>query len=182
MTVILPVGTLSCHGAHLPLGTDTDIAVAVSESAAMMLRRRGIDVVVAPAVPYGAGSPVDARGNVGTAAVEGSVLHAYLIDLARSFAAWAGQVVVVSRHGAPAGFAVAGLDVAWVDCDCDAVGVPAPRGTTSLMLHLKPWEVRLPRAVVAEVRASADEGRELLDSLAWVVARDVLRHRGIPVQ
>ena len=46
-TALVPVGSTEQHGPHLPLDTDTEIAVAVAESAAKMLRRRRLSVVVA---------------------------------------------------------------------------------------------------------------------------------------
>lgn len=45
----VPVGSTEQHGPHLPLSTDTDIAVALVERLAR--RRRG--VVAAPALAYG---------------------------------------------------------------------------------------------------------------------------------
>jgi creatinine amidohydrolase len=46
----VPLGSLEQHGPHLPLDTDTRIAVAVASGLAA--RRR--EVAVAPAVAYGA--------------------------------------------------------------------------------------------------------------------------------
>ena len=43
-------GSTEQHGPHLPLSTDTDIALALADA----LAARRPDVVVAPALPYGA--------------------------------------------------------------------------------------------------------------------------------
>ena len=48
--VLVPVGSIEQHGPHLPLDTDTAIAVAVSNAVAARL---GGDVLIAPPVSYG---------------------------------------------------------------------------------------------------------------------------------
>lgn len=48
-TVILGVGSIECHGRHLPLGTDTLIPDRLLD---MIEERRG-DVMIAPTVPFG---------------------------------------------------------------------------------------------------------------------------------
>ncbi|MBT5579437.1 MAG: creatininase family protein, partial [Acidimicrobiaceae bacterium] len=45
--LLVPLGSTEQHGPHLPLDTDTRIAVAVAESAAAQV----INAVVAPALP-----------------------------------------------------------------------------------------------------------------------------------
>ncbi len=49
-TVVIPVGSTEQHGPHLPVTTDTDIAVAIVEAAAS----RDGSLLVAPPVAYGA--------------------------------------------------------------------------------------------------------------------------------
>ena len=53
----VPVGSTEQHGPHLPLSTDTDVAVAL---AGRLAARRG-DVVVAPPVGYGSSNPSCAK-------------------------------------------------------------------------------------------------------------------------
>ena len=92
--------------------------------------------------------------------------------------------------------------MSWVTCATEGSDLHAGRTETSLMLHLKPWEVRLERAepgnresleellphmveggvkavapngVLGDPRAATtSEGREVLDEMAWLVSRDVL--------
>lgn len=50
---LVPVGSVEPHGPHLPLATDTILSERAAERGAELLRARGIDAVIAPAVPYG---------------------------------------------------------------------------------------------------------------------------------
>lgn len=216
-TVLVPVGSTEQHGPHLPLDTDTEIAVAVAETAAKMLRRRRLSVVVAPPIAYG--SSGEHQDFAGTVSIGTPVLRALLIELVRSVSIWAGRVVLVNGHGGNLSavrqavelLVSEGHDVTWIPCATEAASSPvlnrgadlhAGRTETSLMLHLKPWEVRLDKAEVGNTGtlddllplmleggvkavsangvlgdprgATADEGRELLDQMAWHVTRDVL--------
>src|SRR5258708_35516010 len=58
--LVLPVGAVEQHGPHLPLTVDTEIPVRI---ASMLVER--LDVIVAPAVPYGAGSLPQSGGGPG---------------------------------------------------------------------------------------------------------------------
>ena len=51
--VILPVGVVEEHGAHLPLGLDSFAAEVYTASAAPHLEDAGYEVVVAPTINYG---------------------------------------------------------------------------------------------------------------------------------
>lgn len=92
----IPVGSTEQHGPHLPLSTDTDIAVALADRLAAA---RG-DVLVAPAVAYG--SSGEHAGFAGTLSIGAEVTESVLIELGRSADAFAG-VVFVSAHGGNAG-------------------------------------------------------------------------------
>lgn len=59
-TVVIPVGSLENHGKHMPLGTDTLIPARIAQ----LLDEREPDLVIAPALPYGATE--DLRGFAGT--------------------------------------------------------------------------------------------------------------------
>src|SRR5207244_10892531 len=73
----VPFGSTEQHGPHLPLSTDTDIAVALCERLA--LRR---DVVVAPPVAYG--SSGEHAGFAGTVSIGQDALELLALELGRS--------------------------------------------------------------------------------------------------
>jgi mycofactocin precursor peptide peptidase len=90
--LLIPLGATEQHGPHLPLCTDTLIASAVAEGAA----RHRPDLMVAPALPYGASG--EHAGFPGTLSLGLKALEAALVELVRSADAFAG-VVLVSWHG-----------------------------------------------------------------------------------
>ncbi len=151
-TVLVPVGSTEQHGPHLPLDTDTVIAVGVATGAAVALGERGHDVVVAPAIAYG--SSGEHQDFAGTSSIGTGVLHDVVVELTRSMSTWAGRIVFVNAHGgnltalrgAVAQLVHEGHEVAWVPCATEEVDLHAGRTETSLMLHLAPDKVRLDRA------------------------------------
>ena len=157
--VLVPVGSIEQHGPHLPLDTDTSIAVAVSTEAASVI---GVDVLVAPALSYG--SSGEHRAFAGTSSIGTDILQSVVIELVRSMSAWAGRIVFVNAHGGN----VAGLSkavfqmlaeqhaVGWVPCATEAVDLHAGLTETSLMLHLRPESVHLERAEAGETRPLAE--------------------------
>ncbi|HEX4902626.1 MAG TPA: mycofactocin biosynthesis peptidyl-dipeptidase MftE [Acidimicrobiales bacterium] len=76
--LLVPVGSCEQHGPHLPLATDTIVAVAVAEGAAA----QRTDVVVAPAVSYGASG--EHAGFPGTLSLGTEALRGLLVELGRS--------------------------------------------------------------------------------------------------
>jgi mycofactocin system creatininase family protein len=190
----VPLGSVEQHGPHLPLDTDTRIAVALTRG----LAGGRADVVVAPPLAYGASG--EHAGFAGTLSIGTAALTTVLVELVRSADHFAG-VVLVNGHGGnleAVRAAVATLTdegrraVAW------GPSVPggdahAGRTETSLMLAVDPPVVRLDRAepgatrplaeLLPELRrggtaavspngvlgdptgASADEGAELFDRL-----------------
>lgn len=76
--LLVPLGSCEQHGPHLPLDTDTRIAVAVAEAVAATRT----DVVVAPALAYG--SSGEHQGFAGTLSIGSDALRAVLVELGRS--------------------------------------------------------------------------------------------------
>ena len=191
----VPLGSLEQHGPHLPLDTDTRIAVAVAVGPG----GRVPGVAVAPAVAYGAsGEHADFPG---TLLVGHEVLADLLVELVRSARRSFAGVVLVNAHGgnedalaaARRRCAAEGDDVLVWRAVTPGGDAHAGRTETSLMLAIDPAVVRLelaepgcteplatllPRLRAEGVRpvssngvlgdptgASADEGRALLDGL-----------------
>jgi creatinine amidohydrolase len=85
--IILPVGVVEEHGAHLPLGMDSFAAEAYAASTAPHLEDAGYEVVVAPTINYGV-----ARAAIefpGTLSIEPETLRSMVVEIGRS----------LSRHG-----------------------------------------------------------------------------------
>lgn len=155
--LVVPLGATEQHGPHLPLGTDTLVAV---ELARRLVARR-VDAVLAPAVPYG--SSGEHEGFAGTLSVGQEALELLVVELGRSASASFSAVALVSGHGGnrePLGRAVARLAGEGRKVACFAPSFPgdahAGRTETSLLLALAPRLVRLERA---EAGARAPLGR-----------------------
>jgi creatinine amidohydrolase len=199
----LPIGSLEQHGPHLPLNTDTRIAVAL---AARLCSVRP-DVVVAPPIPYGASG--EHAGFPGTLLIDHEVLARLLVELIRSARDAFAGVIVISAHGGngPA------LSMVGERCRADGEAMlvwqahapggdaHAGRTETSLMLAIdegavrsalaetgctEPLEVLMPRLRAEGVRpissngvlgdprgASATEGRQLLEAMTGDLAAAV---------
>jgi len=200
----VPLGSLEQHGPHLPLDTDTRIAVAVASGAAS----RVASLAVAPPVAYGASG--EHAGFPGTLLVGHDVLAALLVELVRSARDSFAGVVLVSAHGGnetalsavSARCAAEGDDVVVWRAASPGGDAHAGRTETSIMLAIDPAAVHpelaapgctepierlLPRLRAEGVRpvsssgvlgdptgASAEEGRELLDRLVTDLAAAVV--------
>jgi len=82
--VVLPVGVVEEHGAHLPLGVDSFAAEIYSASAAPHLEEAGYEVVVAPTINYGvARAAIDFPG---TLSLEPETLRSMVVEIGRSLA------------------------------------------------------------------------------------------------
>jgi creatinine amidohydrolase len=101
--LVVPVGSLEQHGAHLPLDTDTRIAAAVAERACTVLdgtgqyesRRAGVGL--APAIAIGAsGEHADFPG---TLSIGHAALSAVLVELGRHASLHWPAMLLVNGHG-----------------------------------------------------------------------------------
>jgi len=169
--LLCPVGSLMQHGPHLPLDTDIRITTAIAEGIGSRH-----DVLVAPTLPFGSGSEIDA-GYAGAALLAHKTLHRVLNDLV---ADWVRQgvedlVLLTSNGFGPhyhALVSVMGADVRIRAVDCNVVDLsPALRRPlaperageieTSLMLYLCPGTVRQDR--VEDLEIGGQELAERMD-------------------
>lgn len=146
--LLVPVGSTEQHGPHLPLDTDTRIAVELARRAAAASDR----FVVGPAIAYGASG--EHAGFAGTVSIGTDVLTSVLVEVGRSADAFAG-VVFVNGHGGNAEALRSAVGLlrgegravrawSWALPGADA---HAGRTETSLLLAIAPATVRLERAV-----------------------------------
>ena len=163
--LVVPVGSLEQHGAHLPLDTDTRIAAAVAERACAGRAGAGL----APAIAIGAsGEHADFPGTLSVGHVALSTL---LVELGRHASLHWPAMLLVNGHGGNAGAisdALGKLRAEGRDCHVWHAGlrpsvlaaagislVPdahAGRVETSIMLALAPGDVRLDAAAPGETR------------------------------
>ena len=156
--LLVPVGSTEQHGPHLPVTTDTDIAVAIVSHPAIGIRLP--HAVIAPAIPYGSCGEHD--GFPGTLSIGQTATELVLVELVRSASAAFAAVVVVSTHGGnsqPVERAMALLG-----SEGRNVRTWSPRWQgdahaghteTSLMLAIAPDRVRLESAAPGDTRPLA---------------------------
>ena len=174
----VPVGSCEQHGPHLPLDTDTRIAVALAEGLVASLTEG--DVVVAPPITISASG--EHAGFAGTLSIGTEVMEQVLVELVRS-ADWCAGVVLVNGHGgnaAPVGRAVATLQhegrrvLAWWP-RIPGGDAHAGHTETSLLLAIAPGSVHVERAEAGPVAAlSALAGRLRSEGVRAVSPNGVL--------
>jgi mycofactocin precursor peptide peptidase len=152
--LVVPVGSLEQHGPHLPLDTDTRIAVAVARRACA--GRPG--VALAPALPVGASG--EHAAFPGTLSIGSEALAACLIELGRHASLHWPALLLVNGHGGnvTAVEAAAGrlcyegrVCLAW-HAALPEGDAHAGRSETSVMLALAPGAVRLDAAEQGDIR------------------------------
>jgi mycofactocin precursor peptide peptidase len=152
--LLIPCGSTEQHGPHLPVTTDTDIAVAVSVGAALRHSR----LVVAPPLAYG--SSGEHQGFAGTLSIGQDATESLLVELGRSASIDFAHVIVVSAHGGNAvplsravthlqaeGHPVTAWSPPW------SGDLHAGRTETSLMLAIDPTRVQLDLAEAGDLRS-----------------------------
>jgi mycofactocin precursor peptide peptidase len=92
--IAIPIGSCEQHGPHLPLDTDTRIAVALAEGLASSFDPG--DVLIGPTLA--ATSSGEHAGFPGTLSIGADVVEQLLVELVRS-ADWSAGVVLVNGHG-----------------------------------------------------------------------------------
>jgi creatinine amidohydrolase len=151
--LLVPLGSTEQHGPHLPLTTDTDIALAIATGAARRLDR----LVVAPSLAYG--SSGEHQGFAGTLSIGRDATELVLVELARSATVDFERVVMVCAHGGnsvPLGRALNLLTAegrpvtAW--SPPWSGDLHAGRTETSVMLAIAPTRVRMGQAEVGDPR------------------------------
>jgi len=152
--LVVPVGSLEQHGPHLPLDTDTRIAVAVARRACA--GRPG--VALAPPLPVGASG--EHAAFPGTLSISAEALAACLIELGRHASLHWPALLLVNGHGGnvTAVEEAAGqlryegrACLAW-HAALPGADAHAGRSETSIMLALAPAAVRLDAAGPGDVR------------------------------
>jgi len=153
--LLIPLGATEQHGPHLPLDTDTRIAVALANRVASQVSQ----CAVAPALAFGASG--EHQGFAGTMSIGNEALQAVIIELARCVSAWTEAVVFVSGHGGNHQAMNRAVDQLrheghTVRCWSPHVaGADAHAGhtETSIMLALHPELVRMDRAEAGAIES-----------------------------
>ncbi|GED99390.1 mycofactocin biosynthesis peptidyl-dipeptidase MftE [Gordonia crocea] len=146
--VLVPLGATEQHGPHLPLDTDTRVAVEVATRAAQRC-----DALVAPAIGYGASG--EHEGFPGTISIGSQVLRDLLVEFGRSACRWAPRILFVNGHGgnlsaladAVSLLRYEGRDAAWFACAPTGGDAHAGHTETSMLLSFAPQAVDTDAAV-----------------------------------
>jgi len=159
--LVVPVGSLEQHGPHLPMDTDTRIAVAVASRACA--GRDGVGL--APAVAIGASG--EHAAFPGTLSIGTEALVLVLTELGRHASLHWPSMLLVNGHGGNTEAitaAVRALRAEGRACHAWQAGLPgsrladphAGRFETSLLLALAPDLVRLEKAAPGDTRPLAE--------------------------
>jgi mycofactocin precursor peptide peptidase len=162
--IAVPVGSCEQHGPHLPLDTDTRIAVAVAEGLAGAFEPG--DVMVGPTLTVTASG--EHAAFPGTLSLGSDVVEHIIVELVRS-ADWSAGVVLVNGHGGNSVAVQRAVStllgeqrrvLAWWPQIRDG-DAHAGETETSMMLALAPELVRMNRAEPGRVEPVGD----LIDDL-----------------
>lgn len=92
--IAIPIGSCEQHGPHLPLDTDTRIAVALAEGLVSSFEPG--DVLIGPTIT--ASSSGEHAAFPGTLSIGADVVEHLIVELVRS-ADWSAGVVLINGHG-----------------------------------------------------------------------------------
>lgn len=104
VTLLIPIGSCEQHGPHLPLDTDTQIALEIAHRAAAHID----NCLVAPPITISASG--EHQGFPGTLSIGNEAVTLSVIELCRS-ADWARRIVLVNGHGGNVGAITAACKV-----------------------------------------------------------------------
>jgi creatinine amidohydrolase len=162
LIALLPVGTTEAHGPHLPVGTDTIIAVELARRGVKKLEERGLHALIAPPVTFSV-SELGAEFP-GTISLPAETVVALVrdlcIELSKKFRAVA--IVNVNQEAAHMGALKKAVE--------EANG----RGASACLTDFakKRWVDQL-----GEAFAAGDHGGSFQTSLMMVAAPDQVRER-----
>lgn len=178
---VLPWGATEAHNHHLPHGTDVVEAAELAEHAADLATKRGAAPIVLPAIPFG--NNAQQQDQIATIHLSTSTALSILRDVTDSLARQGiDRLVIVNGHGGndfkpmvrdcqlSSGVTVVVVDF-WrlrpdvlAECFADP-GDHAGTLETSLLLHLRPDWVEMPRA--GDGRAAHRLSPSLRQANAW---------------
>jgi creatinine amidohydrolase len=160
--VVIPVGSFEQHGPHLPLDTDTQIAVHLCTAAT-----KGIDrVVIAP--PLSITASGEHAGFPGTISIGTEALTTVIVELVRS-CDWASGVILVHGHGGNLAAVQSATTLLHSDQRNVANWWPRVQGAdahaghteTSLMLAIDPLLVRADKLNIGNVQPMSEVQHDL---------------------
>ena len=160
--VVIPVGSFEQHGPHLPLDTDTQIAVHLCTTAA-----HGINsVVIAP--PLSITASGEHAGFPGTMSIGTEALTTVIVELVRS-CDWAMGVILVHGHGGNLAAVQRATTLLHSEQRNIASWWPRIQGAdahagnteTSLMLAINPQSVRLEKLDIGNVQPMSELRHDL---------------------
>ena len=206
--LLIPLGSTEQHGLHLPLDTDTRIALAIAERSAA-----DTGATVAPPLPFG--SSGEHADFAGTLSIGTDALRHVIVELVRSARLTWSRIIFVNGHGGnhPALTSAVeqmvdeGHDVSAWWPSVPGGDAHAGRTETSLMLAIAPEVVRAGRAEAGNTAAliellpqmqaggvaavspngvlgdpggaSADEGEAMLTDLVASLVSEITRRRAV---
>jgi creatinine amidohydrolase len=173
--IAVPIGSFEQHGPHLPLDTDTRIAIALAEG--LVASFDPGDVLIGPTLTMS--SSGEHAGFPGTMSVGADVVEHLIVELGRS-ADWSGGIVLINGHGGnarPVQRAVTKLlgegrrVLSWWPHVRDG-DAHAGESETSMMLAIAPDLVRMTRAEAGRTEPLADLIDEIRANGVRVVSRN----------